>query len=1389
MAISCPVSGCGYSTDDVSEVLVGKLLDLHMYDHSQRATVKGPKLKRPGIDVGVNEEVWQAFERRWDTFRRGSNIGAQDAAVQLFECASDELSSLVLRMDHNITSKSVEEVMAKLHSLAVIPVAKGVVRTELMNLEQKEGEKFRTFSARVKGKAETCGFEMEAHCSCGKSLTVNYATETMRDVLLAGIADSEIRKEALSVEEVHKTPINDLISFVERREMSRDATACSTASVTVSALSSFKRRKALVTDVVSSDQRKEIMDCPVCKKPYHLFRRGRNGWNKKAFAKCFDCFQKGKASQNCVLNKDRTEEDQIETEVSPIVLNNSFFENACLLRSVTVSSHPRVRFKLIHKETGRQATVSGVADTGAQSNLWGLDDFKQKGFREADLKSVRLQISAANKLPLKIIGAFRAQIKGMTANDNICCSTIIYVSSSVSGFYLSFDTMKTLRIVDDKFPSIGGCTQRRKSSPLTGSRKSTVERHSAALSQSVLDDNVCNCPKRSLVPSRPKRLPFTPVPENITKMREWLLEKFGKSTFNTCPHQPLQQMKGPPMEIHVDPSAKPRRGAEKPAIVPLHWQQEVRKDLLRDEALGVIERVPYGVPETWCHRMVITAKHDGKPRRTVDLSPLNRHCKRETYPSATPFHLARRVPKGSWKTVCDAWNGYHSVPLRECDRHLTTFITPFGKWRYKRAPQGFLSSGDGYNRRFGAILSNFSRLERCVDDTVHYDDNLEDHWWRTIDLLITVGSSGVVLNPDKFQFSSREVDFAGFHISENTIEPLPKYINAIQDFPTPTSITDVRSWYGLVNQVSNYAQLRDHMAPFRSLMSPKTKFCWNEELDRAFEKSKKKIIQLIQRGVQIFDCTKLTCLRPDWSKKGIGYFLLQKHCDCDSKRPGCCDSGWKVTLAGSRFLQKAEKNYAPIEGEALAIAWGLEQTRYFTQGCNDLLVVTDHKPLVKIFGDRTLDEIDNTRIFRLKQRTLPWHFAIMYLPGVTNLAADATSRHPSCTIDKAERQDIKSRNLINASISQEAANPNVLSWAKLARETQIDPVLIQLQKAIVERFSNTYAGIDPFLRYKSELFIKDGVIMIQNRVIVPESLKQLVLTILHSAHQGVTAMGSRARSTVFWPGITKDIENTRKACYECNRNAPSQAHLPCDPSQPPTMPFQQIYADYFEFSGRKYLVVGDRFSGWSDIFLTPSGGCYSGAKGLIRCLRSFFMTYGIPKEVSSDGGPEFMSSCYKSFVASWGICPRVSSAYFPRSNGRAEVAVKSAKRLLRSNVCPNGSIYNDRFLRAVWQLRNTPDPECGVSPAQLVFGRTVSDEFAFASELVDLSPESELGPWKEAWDLKGMKLIRSYANSSDVLGKTARLIPPLKVGERCLIQNQHGNQPLKWDRSGRSVAI
>ena len=161
--------------------------------------------------------------------------------------------------------------------------------------------------------------------------------------------------------------------------------------------------------------------------------------------------------------------------------------------------------------------------------------------------------------------------------------------------------------------------------------------------------------------------------------------------------------------------------------------------------------------------------------------------------------------------------------------------------------------------------------------------------------------------------------------------------------------------------------------------------------------------------------------------------------------------------------------------------------------------------------------------------------------------------------------------------------------------------------------------------------------------------------------------------------MTADIQSTRSRCTECNRNAPSQAPLPSEPAVPPSTPFEQVFGDFFEFGGHHYLVVGDRLSGWSEVFATPSGSTLSGARGLISCLRSLFATFGVPEEFSSDGGPEFTASATNEFFKNWGVKHRISSAYHPQSNGRAEVAVKSAKRLLRSNTSPNGSLNHDKL--------------------------------------------------------------------------------------------------------------
>ena len=1068
--MKCPLPGCSYSTGDQTEPVAIAYLNAHMYAHApqpaqQQAVTSvnrgGPKLDRPTIEAGVSLEEWTMFTRRWDIFKAGSQITDANASHHLFQCADRALGDALLKTDANIVSKNVDTVLNTMKKLAVIPVATGILRSELLEMKQHRDEAFRKFASRVRGKAETCEYEVNVTCECTKVNRVNFTDHIMRDVLLAGIYDPDIRRELYGVDGILSQPINDVIALIEKKEMARDAHSAASSS-SMSSMKLQRKKGQASADAgqqrstkANEGERSKQSNCPHCKKEYALYREGRFGWNSKPYEMCRACFQSQRrkkqevnstsvssvpeadvgiivahvsaigeavvqndpdvghsnsAVSNGVSQKGKrqiTEKHSRSQENSSqsIRLDHHMFSKGEWRRAKFLD-HPTwpVRISVNGKDYSefsracpkvRSFNATAKLDSCAQSCLWSMRDFLNAGFKKEDLIPVSLGLKAANKSSIEISGAILCRIGVNIGKKKHSCATMVYVSPSCEGLYLSLEAMLDL----DLLQTITNPTQANvECDTMTDATMNEDGSQNAKKTPHPPMDEPCSCPMRKPPPTRPKKLPFPAIPENNAKMERWLLDEFASSVFNTCNQQHLPEMTGPPVEIHLKDGAIPYK-AQTAVSQPIHWQASIKDQYKRDEkGLGVLERPPENEDSEWCFREVYTAKANGDPRRTVDYRPLNKWVKRDAYATESPFHIARRIPGHSWKTVTDAWNGYHSVPLHPDSRHLTTFITMEGKFRYTRTPQGANFAGDAYNRRHAKITAEFQRKETIVDDTCHYDDvdQLDLHWWRTIDYLILCAKNGIILNPEKFQFARLTVDFAGFRITETSIEPLPKYLDAIRDFPIPKSITDIRSWFGLVNQLANYAQLRELMRPFKPFLSPKIPFAWNEELQNCFETSKTAIIELIKTGVKIYDLNKLTCLRTDWSKQGIGYYLSQKNCECTSKLPGCCEDGWQVTLAGSRFLIGAEQRYVAIEGEALSIAWALEQTKYFTLGCKNLLIVaTDHKPLIPIFGDKELNQIGNPRIFRLKQRTLPWCFDIAYLPGKTNLAADAVSRKPT----------------------------------------------------------------------------------------------------------------------------------------------------------------------------------------------------------------------------------------------------------------------------------------------------------------------------------------------------------------------------------------------------------
>ena len=231
----------------------------------------------------------------------------------------------------------------------------------------------------------------------------------------------------------------------------------------------------------------------------------------------------------------------------------------------------------------------------------------------------------------------------------------------------------------------------------------------------------CKCPGRAEPPSLPDTMPFAPTASNVPKLEAWIRKRYEASAFNCCECQPLPRMHGPPITIHMQEGVKPL-ACHSPIPIPLHWQKKVKAGLDRDVAIGV----PPGTPTTWCHRMVVVPKKENSPKRTVNFQPLNQYSTRQTHHTMSPFHQATSVTAGTKMTVVDAWNGYHSVYLDPKCRDLTTFITSWGRYRYKTTTHGYLAACEAYTERFDKIISGVGNKTKCVDDTLLWSTSVEE---------------------------------------------------------------------------------------------------------------------------------------------------------------------------------------------------------------------------------------------------------------------------------------------------------------------------------------------------------------------------------------------------------------------------------------------------------------------------------------------------------------------------------------------------------------------------------------------------------------------------------------------------------------------------------------
>ena len=219
--------------------------------------------------------------------------------------------------------------------------------------------------------------------------------------------------------------------------------------------------------------------------------------------------------------------------------------------------------------------------------------------------------------------------------------------------------------------------------------------------------------------------------------------------------------------------------------------------------------------------------------------------------------------------------------------------------------------------------------------------------------------------------------------------------------------------------------------------------------------------------------------------------------------------------------------------------------------------------------------------------------------------------------------------------------------------------------------------------------VLDGIIYKGLRIVIPPSLRENMLSIVHKTHLGIGKSKQRAREVMYWPNMNNDIDTLISNCAVCAEHQNQQPAEPLKPTATPELPYSMVGCDIFQFESTKYVILVDYYSKYIDVQKLAAETTSS----IIEAVTQVFSCHGLPKTLHSDNGPQFSSMEFKNFCREHGIQHETSSPHFQSSNGEAERAVQTVKRLWSKS--------RDKNL-ALLDYRTTPLEGINRSPSQLL---------------------------------------------------------------------------------------
>ena len=414
----------------------------------------------------------------------------------------------------------------------------------------------------------------------------------------------------------------------------------------------------------------------------------------------------------------------------------------------------------------------------------------------------------------------------------------------------------------------------------------------------------------------------------------------------------------------------------------------------------------------------------------------------------------------------------------------------------------------------------------------------------------------------------------------------------------------------------------------------------------------------------------------------------------------------------SKSLTPTEQHYAQIEKEFLAIVEAFNKFDQWLLGKSDKTVHTDHQPLQSIF-QKDLASAPK-RLQKMMLFLQRYNFTVAYRKGSSLRLADTLSR-VSCR-DEATTPSIPDTfQVFSMHLTQlDPTSPSLTddTCKRLRWATPLCQEIRSLARYIFHDWPPTQdhlpQQLHAFRHFWEELSIVDSILLKATRAIVPPLLCPSMLTKIHHSHRGPEYCLHFARDAVFWPNMSKDIEEFCHSCSTCTQYGKQAAAKPMLSHPIPTLPWQFVSQDIFAFGHKQYLITVDHYSDFYELDELVN----TLSTTIINLTKAHFAHHGIPLRCLTDDGPQFVSCEYKKFAQTFGFEHIMSSPYWSRSNGKAEAAISDAKSILKK--------YQDVYL-ALLNIWNTPPRGHSFSPARRLMSRRTRSTRPLSEEL--LRPE------------------------------------------------------------------